>query len=175
MKYKVVIFDIGKTLLDKDVSASISQCVIDDIRLLQSKGVKVGVCTMRTLAHCRKILPVELDFYICLNGSYISCEGERIFHSPIDIKPEVKDFLSYGDAVAYYSTNSAKHKALDNGFLVDRLGVSTLTYSYVFFDVDKDNFSNFEKYNIEYWEKTKTVALQNLDSSKCKGIQRVLD
>lgn len=63
MKYKIIIFDIGKTLLDKQVSPKISERTLADMKALQDKGIKVGVCTMRTIKHCREIIPFELDFY----------------------------------------------------------------------------------------------------------------
>ena len=79
MKYKIIIFDIGKTLLDKQVSPQISERTLTDMKALQDKGIKVGVCTMRTIKHCREIIPFELDFYICLNGSHITCDGKVVF------------------------------------------------------------------------------------------------
>ena len=57
MKYKIVIFDIGKTLLDKRFSQKISEQTLTDIKALKQKGIKVGVCTMRTVQHCREIIP----------------------------------------------------------------------------------------------------------------------
>lgn len=75
MKYELIIFDIGKTLYDKNLSPRASDCVLHDIEALRKKGIKVGVCTMRTIQHCREVVPVELDFYISLNGSLeIVCE-----------------------------------------------------------------------------------------------------
>ena len=67
MKYELIIFDIGKTLYDKNFSVRASDCVLNDIKALRKKGLKVGVCTMRTIQHCKKVVPVELDFYISLN------------------------------------------------------------------------------------------------------------
>ena len=41
MKYKIIIFDIGKTLLDKQVSPKISERTLADMKALQDKGIKV--------------------------------------------------------------------------------------------------------------------------------------
>ena len=175
MKYKIVIFDIGKTLLDKQVSTEISSQVLADIRALQKQGIKVGVCTMRTLRHCREIIPFELDFYICLNGSHITCDGKLIFDSPLEYKPDSPDYLSYGADFAFYSSAESKEKALQNGFLVDKPGVAAPTYNCVLFDIAKERVADFSTYNTEYWERTSTLSLQNADASKSIGIQRVLD
>ena len=65
---------------------------------------------MRTLTHCRKLIPFELDFYICLNGSHITCDGITIFDSPIELKPASSEYLTYGTDYAFYSCESAKEK-----------------------------------------------------------------
>ena len=143
MKYKIIIFDIGKTLLDKQVSPKISGQVLADIKALQDEGIKVGVCTMRTIKHCREIIPFELDFYICLNGSHITCDGTVIFDSPVTHSNIPSNYLSYGSEYAFYSTETAKQKALENGFLVDKNGVADPAYNLVFFDVEKKQLSAF--------------------------------
>jgi hydroxymethylpyrimidine pyrophosphatase-like HAD family hydrolase len=175
MKYKIVIFDIGKTLLDKQVSNEISVQTLADIKALQSKGIKVGVCTMRTVRHCREIIPFELDFYICLNGSHITCDGKLIFDSPLEYKHDSPDYLSYGADYAFCSSAASKEKALQSGFLIDKPGVAAPVYNCVLFDVTKEHLGCFSAYNTEYWEKTKALSLQSVDSSKSLGIQKVLE
>ena len=108
MKYELIIFDIGKTLYDKNLSPRASDCVLHDIEALRKKGIKVGVCTMRTIQHCREVVPVELDFYISLNGSYVVCAGEVIVNKPTTIPSGHIDFLSYGKNFTCYSTEKAK-------------------------------------------------------------------
>lgn len=175
MKYELIIFDIGKTLLDKSISDKISEETLADIKTLQSKGIKVGVCTMRTLKHCREIIPFELDFYICLNGSHITCEGKTIFDSPLKLKPSSSEYLAYGTDYAFYSCESAKENAISNRFLIDKFGVPDQIYNLVLFNITRDHLSDYSFFNIEYWENTKTLALQNPDSSKSIGIQKVMD
>lgn len=175
MKYKIIIFDIGKTLLDKQVSPQISERTLADMKTLQDKGIKVGVCTMRTIKHCREIIPFELDFYICLNGSHITCDGKVVFDSPIEYSQTPTEYLSYGAEYAYYSTETAKQKALESGFLVDKQGVADSIYNFVLFDVEKDRISEFSRYNTEYWDRTKTISLQSKVASKSLGIQKALD
>ena len=175
MKYKIVIFDIGKTLLDKNVAPCISSQVLSDIKELKKQGIKVGVCTMRTIKHCREIIPAELDFYICLNGSHITCDGKLIFESPLEYRPDSLDYLSYGGEHAYCSSENAWKKAVKNGFLAERYGVAALGYNYVLFDILKEQLPDFFAYHTEYWEATQTLSLQNADASKSRGIRRVLD
>lgn len=175
MKCELVIFDVGRTLLDKRYSPNISAQMLADIKQLQSNGIKVGVCTMRTVKHCNDIIPFDLDFYICLNGSYIICEGKTIFNSPIDYKASVTDYLAYDESTSYYTTATAKKKAITNGFLVDKIGVANIAHNVVLFDIEETQLSNYSKYNTEYWRDTKTLLLQSIDASKILGVQRVLD
>ena len=174
MKYELIIFDIGKTLYDKNFSARASDCVLHDIEALRKKGIKVGVCTMRTIQHCKNVVPVELDFYISLNGSYIICEGEVIVDKPTLIPLGYIDFLSYGKDFTCYSTEKAKILADVNGFLADRKGVASPAYNAVLFDIPADKLSSYDNYNTEYWANTATLSLQDKNTSRVIGIQEVL-
>lgn len=174
MKYDLIIFDIGKTLYDKNFLARASDCVLHDIEALRKKGIKVGVCTMRTIQHCKKIVPVELDFYISLNGSYIICEGEIIVDKPMVIPLGHIDFLSYGKDFTCYSTENAKMLAEVNGFLADRKGVVLPAYNVVLFDIPADKLSSYNNYTTEYWANTKALSLQDKNTSRVIGIQEVL-
>ena len=174
MKYELIIFDIGKTLYDKNFSARASDCVLHDIEALRKKGIKVGVCTMRTIQHCRDVVPVELDFYISLNGSYVVCEREVIVNKPTIIPSGHIDFLSYGKDFTCYSTEKAKILADVNGFLADRKGVASPAYNAVLFDIPADKLSSYDNYTTEYWANTATLSLQDKNTSRVIGIQEVL-
>lgn len=174
MKYELIIFDIGKTLYDKNFSARASDCVLHDIEALRKKGIKVGVCTMRTIQHCKNVVPVELDFYISLNGSYIICEAEVIVDKPTLIPLGYIDFLSYGKDFTCYSTEKAKILADVNGFLADRKGVASPAYNAVLFDIPADKLSSYDNYTTEYWANTATLSLQDKNTSRVIGIQEVL-
>ena len=175
LKYKIVIFDIGKTLLDKSVSNTISDHILDDIKQLRNLGIKVGVCTMRTVKHCKEIIPVDLDFYICLNGSYIWCDNKLIYEQQVDFKNENTDYLSYGIELACYSSEHAKTMAIANGFLIDNIGVAKPVYNVVLFNVEQTQLQQYNEFHYEYWPSTKTIVLQNKETSKVNGIKRVLN
>ncbi len=175
MKYELVIFDIGKTLYDKNLSMRASDCVLHDIEALRKKGIKVGVCTMRTIQHCMKVVPAELDFFISLNGSYIICEGEVIVDKPTMIPSGHTNFLSYGKDFTCYSTEKAKMLADVNGFLADTKGVALPAYNVVLFDIAADKLGSYDNYTTEYWANSKALSLQDKDASRVIGIQKVLD
>ena len=174
MKYELIIFDIGKTLYDKNFSVRASDCVLHDLDALRKKGLKVGVCTMRTIQHCKKVVPVELDFYISLNGSHIICEGEVIVNKPTTIPSGHIDFLSYGKNFTCYSTERAKMLADVNGFLADSKGAASPAYNVVLFNITADKLSSYDNYTTEYWATTKALSLQDKNASRVIGIQEVL-
>lgn len=174
MKYELIIFDVGKTLYDKNFSTRASDYVLRDIEALRKKGMKVGVCTMRTVQHCREVVPAELDFYISLNGSYIICEGKNIVNKPTTVPRKHIDYLSYGENNTYYSTKKAKELADLNGFLAERQGTDLTAYNVVLFDVPEDKLSNYGNYTVEYWSKTRALSLQDKNTSRAIGIQEVM-
>lgn len=175
LKYKIVIFDIGKTLLDKSVSNKISDRILDDIKQLRNLGIKVGVCTMRTVKHCKEIIPVDLDFYICLNGSYIWCDNKLIYEKKVDFENINIDYLSYGSELAFYSSECAKTMAIANGFLIDNIGVAVPAYNVVLFNIEQSQLPLYDEFHYEYWSSTKTIVLQNKETSKVNGIKQVLN
>ncbi len=174
-KYKIIIFDIGKTLFDKNTSKKTSELNLDIIKKLRSKGIKVGVCTMRTIKHCKEVVPTDLDFYISLNGSFILCDNKVIFDNPMELIANRSSFITYDIDKSFYSDEKARIEGIKNGFLIDDKGIANKIYSQVFFNIEKNNLSDFEKYTYEYWPSTKALALQHKESSKTIGIKKVLD
>lgn len=175
MRYDIVIFDVGKTLFDKKYSTKASDNVIRDIEELRKAGIKVGVCTMRNIKHCQEVVPIELDFYISLNGSFVVCDGKIVVDIPIEIPVEGGDFLSYSKDCTFYSTERAKMLANINGFIAERKGVAREIYNAVLFDIDRNNLKNFDGFTKEYWPMSNTLSLQNKETSRIKGIFKVLN
>ena len=137
-------------------------------------GHHLGYNIFFCIDDCKKVVPVELDFYISLNGSFIICEGEVIVDKPILIPLGYIDFLSYGKDFTCYSTEKAKILADVNGFLADRKGVASPAYNAVLFDIPADKLSSYDNYTTEYWANTATLSLQDKNTSRVIGIQEVL-
>lgn len=174
MKYKIVIFDIGGTLFDKSIANKVHESILNDIKLLRAKGIKVGVCSMRTVKYCKEVIPIELDFYICLNGSIVICDNHIVVDVPLNTPLNVIDFLSYGLETAYYSTFIAREIASSNGFIAQEKGIASSIYNLVLFNIEQYELRDYDGYHYEYWPLTKTLVLQDKNSSKVSGIGRVL-
>jgi len=129
---------------------------------------------MRTVKHCKEIISVDLDFYICLNGSYILCDNELIYEKQVEFENGNMDYLSYGSELAFYSSESARSLAIANGFLIDNFGIAKPAYNVVLFNVEQTQLQQYNEFHYEYWPSTKTIVLQNKESSKVNGIKQVL-
>ncbi|GHU98427.1 hypothetical protein FACS1894211_02160 [Clostridia bacterium] len=175
MKYDLIIFDVGRTLYDKRTMQVAPASIVADIVSLRKGGIKVGVCSMRTQKHCQAVVGTPLDFYICLNGSYVVCDNTLVYDSPINNAISVKDMLTYGSGTAYYSSQEARRKGEENGFLVEEYGIANKPYSIIMFNIEPNSLTIYDKYHYEYWENTKTIALQNKEDSRVLAINKVLD
>lgn len=170
-KIKVFIFDIGKTIFDKETQIKCSKNTIEALNLLKEKGYKVGVCTMRTFNHIRDIIDFDFDFYILNNGSFVICKNKVLIDVPLNIDITKKDYLTYTPYETFYSSDKAKEKALENGFIAENESAASKFYNLILFDIEKEELerlkTNFDAY---YWETTKTISLQNKGCSRINAI-----
>lgn len=175
MEYPIVILDIGGTILDKNFSNIVDSQIIQDIVSLRNKGIKVGLCTMRTKEQCEKSVPTPLDFYICLNGSYIVCDSLVIHNQKIKVDPSIEYCLTYDTEKVYYKNEGSLVLADKYGYVVDKQGMLSNASNLVIFNVDKDDLGKYNEYHYEYWPKNRALMLQHKDSSKARAINKILD
>ena len=113
MKYELIIFDIGKTLYDKNLSPRASDCVLKDIETLRKKGIKVGVCTMRTIQHCREVVPVEFLSY-GKNFTCYSTERAKMLADVNGFLADSKGAASPAYNVVLFNITADKLSSYDN-------------------------------------------------------------
>lgn len=175
-KVKVFIFDIGKTIFDKQTQNKCSKSTIEALNLLKQRGYKVGVCTMRTFSHIRDIIDFDFDFYILNNGSFVVFKDKVLIDAPLDIGITKNDYLTYTPYKTFYSSDKAKEKAQENGFIAENKGVASNFYNLILFDIKKEEVeklkANFDTY---YWASTKTVSLQKKGCSRISAIKELID
>ena len=121
-KIEMVMFDIGKTIYNKDTQNKLSEKVLLAIKKLKEKGILVGVCTMRTYQSCLSLIPEKLDFYICLNGSYVVCNNLLIINNKMKNIFSSEKMLMYSATTTYYKNKQSLMKAQENGFLAEQQG-----------------------------------------------------
>jgi HAD hydrolase, family IIB len=171
---KVFIFDIGKTLFDKNVQDKCSIKTIEALKILKSKGYKVGVCTMRTFDHIRDIIDFDFDFYILNNGSYVTCDMKSLIDEPLNVEITDKNYLLYTPYETYFSNDEAKTRAEENGFIAEIKGTTSVFYNLILFDIEKDRLNELvSKFDCYYWEKTKTVSIQKKGCSRVDAIKKL--
>ena len=176
-KIKIFIFDIGKTLFDKSKQKRCSDEIIKALTYLKANNYKIGVCTMRTVNYIKEIIPIDFDFYILNNGAYVEVEKNIIVNIPLsEFKIFDRDYLTYNPFLSMYSTFEAKTNADYNGFIVDAIGIIKNPYNVILFDKTyKDIDALKNKYNVYYWENTKTLSIQNKNTSRILGCKAVLN
>lgn len=175
-KIKVFIFDIGKTLFDKEYQIRCSKGTIEALNLLKQKGYKVGVCTMRTLNHIKDIIDFEFDFYILNNGSFVICKDKVLINEPLDLDINKKDFLTYTPYETFYSSDKAKEKAKNNGFIAENKGITSKFYNLILFDVEKVELERLKTdFEVYYWTSTKTASLQKKGCSRINAIRELIE
>ena len=171
---KVFIFDIGKTLFDKQVQSKCSQSTIAALNFLNQYGYKVGVCTMRTFNHIRDIIDFNFDFYILNNGSFVMFENNILVDEPMYIEIQKKDYLTYTPYQTFFSSKNAKEKALYNGFIAEKEGRASTFYNLIIFDIEMNELEKFKKnFDSYYWPNTKTVSLQKKGCSRISAIKKI--
>lgn len=171
---KLVVFDVGKTIFDKECHEKINVRYFVLKELLNKKGILVGICTYRNEYEIKKICSFEFDFYILLNGSYIIFNNEVIFERKISNKFINEDHLTVNNQHNYFSSKKAFNNAKNNGFAANLRG--KLKYPYLITLFNKDNiFADqcSKNYNVSYWKDTGAVVLQSRDCSKINGIKKI--
>lgn len=175
-KIKVFIFDIGKTLFDKQCQIRCSKGTIEALNLLKRNGYKVGACTMRTLNHIKDIIDFDFDFYILNNGSFVIYKDKVLINEPLDIDINKKDFLTYTPYETFYSSDKAKEKAKDNGFIAENKRIATKFYNLILFDVEKVELERLKTdFDVYYWASTKTASLQKKGCSRVNAIKDLIE
>lgn len=175
-KIKVFIFDIGKTLFDKQSQIKCSKSTIEALNLLKEKGYKVGVCTMRTFDHVRDIIDFDFDFYILNNGTFVICKNKVLIDAPLNIDITKKDYLTYTPYKTFYSSDKAKEKTQENGFIAENKGTTSKFYNLILFDIEKEELERLQtNFDVYYWETTKTVSLQSKGCSRVSAIKGLID
>lgn len=174
-KVEMVLLDIGKTIYDKEKQIKLSEKVIESIKRLKLKGIKVGVCSMRTYKSCLELIPEKLDFYICLNGSYVVCNDKLVINNRIKNIFSNEYMLTYSDSKTFYKNKQSLIKAKENGFLAEEQGEELNPYVVTLFDVYPECIDSYKQdYKTTYWEKHKTLTLQTKDSSKLNALENIL-
>lgn len=171
---KIIIFDIGKTIFDKEKQEVVSENLINLLVGLKAKGIKIGTCTMRTIKSCKELLGIDLDFYISLNGSYVQCDDKTLIN--LRIKNNFENCLTYGKSRTYFSNTYVYDQAKINGFLAKNKGCLIKPYVITLFNVDENQINKYKnEYSISYWTKTKTLSLQSKECSKVLAIKKILN
>ena len=94
---KLIVFDVGNTLIETKRGIFISDQVLSDLNALREKGYILGLSTLRTEEMLAPILAqFQFDFLVLMNGGLIKIGGRVVFSQPLpqnivaDIKHQAK-------------------------------------------------------------------------------------
>lgn len=165
-------------MFNKRYEQELSPFIIDDLNTLHANGIKIGVYSMRSYSFCKTLFAkVKLDFFICLNGSFITTPVEVIYDNPMrnPYIPFAMPVLTYDTESALFSNEEAKKLADKHGFIANKEGVSLKPYNVAIFGVPEYEIQNYtSEYHCEYWNDGQVLSLQNHEDSRVIAIGKVL-
>ena len=82
---KVIVFDVGNTLIDTKTSCKMSVKLLNDLHLLKNKGYIIGVSTLRNEEMIKPIIEdFKFDFLVLMNGSLVKINNIIISSNPLN-------------------------------------------------------------------------------------------
>lgn len=95
-KVKAVFFDVDGTLVSFNTH-SVPDSTLESLKKLKEKGIKIFISTGRSpawLDDIRKMIDIEFDGYVMINGQFCICDGEVIRTHPISVE-SIETVLPY--------------------------------------------------------------------------------
>lgn len=95
---KAVFFDIDGTLISFR-NHLVPASTLLALNALREKGIKIFIATGRAynnLGYLHKVIPIEFDGYITVNGQYCVC-GKKVVHEQVLPTEDIKNFIPYLD------------------------------------------------------------------------------
>lgn len=110
---KIIFFDIDGTLIAMD-KETISEKVLEALKRLQDRGIKLCIATGRGPMIVPHFDGVEFDTYLTFNGSYCYNEKETIYSNSIP-KEDVEKLISNAAAMGKPVAIATKDRMAPNG------------------------------------------------------------
>ncbi len=131
---KLIVFDVGNTLIETKRGIFISNQVLSDLNALREKGYILGLSTLRTEEMLAPILAqFQFDFLVLMNGGLVKIGDCVVFSQPLhpnivaDIKHQAK---TCGVSVVDYSYDGTIY-ALELPCAKERFVVNDAYQSYI--------------------------------------------
>lgn len=156
---KMLVFDVGNTLIETRKGDFISSQVKSDLNVLREKGYILGISTLRTEKMLAPVLKqFEFDFMVLMNGGLVKLYDETIYSCPID------------DGVKRQIIAQAEQKHIE----IKRYDDSSLTYA-LELKAAKDSFVVGTGYQYYIWEQSGNIDITSLGVTKLSGLRNVCE
>lgn len=166
---KACFFDIGNTLICKSRGIGLTPSLVNDLSSLRRQGIKLGVCSIRSLEMAKESLKgFDFDFYVLFDGAVIYEGKNKIYQNPIEVLPEGYK-AAYDDNGVHATDEDAKLDLEARGFAVtDCLPPKGMVYAFAFQKGEAP--IGFET---ESWEKAEIDVCLNKGVSKESAIRHL--
>ncbi len=154
--YKIIIFDVGNTLIDS-ACGRISQTLLADLHALRAKHYILGLATLRNKSMLRDLSEAfDFDFLIMMNGGLVQLNGKTVLSAPMDC--ELK--------------NRIVSQAQNLGITVTEYTQDELTYAIVLHNA-VGRFTPSDEYNYCAWEHSKNIDICAKGVSKSTALNYI--
>lgn len=113
---KACFFDIGNTLVCKSKGLGIPPSLQNDLRSLQKRGIKLGVCSIRNMDMAKAALgDFEFDYYVLFDGAVIYKRETKISERPISAVLNDNWLAAYADSGIHAKNEEIQKSLLKKG------------------------------------------------------------
>ena len=154
---KVIVFDVGNTLISTMHGRSMSAQLLKDLNMIKSKGYILGCSTLRTEEMIAPILAqFQFDFLILMNGALVKIGNDIICSKPLDVS----------------SVQAIKEQASNANVAVKEYSFDGLEYALELI-AGKDRGIDIGECESYVWEHSGNIDLTAKDITKVSGLEAV--
>lgn len=156
---KLIVFDVGNTLIETKKGLTISRQVLSDLNELKSRGYLIGLSTLRTKKMILSILEqCQFDFLVLMNGGLVFINDSVVYSQPLSNKliEKIKGQAKICKATVIDYEYNGQIYALE-------------------LPSAKDKFSVSDEYQAYVWEKSGNIDITPKGATKTRGLLTVLD
>lgn len=159
MKGKIIVFDVGNTLICTSKGICLSNSVLECLQALRNKGYILGIATLRTIDMIHPIIEqFTFDFLILMNGGLIIIDEQIMYSKPLESNIVDKIILE-----------SQKKNIKVKPFSYDEKCYALELES------AKDCFSVCNNYTYYIWDDSGNIDITSLGVTKVNALKYVLN
>ncbi|MDD7063742.1 MAG: UDP-N-acetylglucosamine 2-epimerase [Mollicutes bacterium] len=167
---KACFFDIGNTLVCKSKGLGMPPSLQNDLRSLQKRGIKLGVCSIRNMGMAKAALgDFEFDYYVLFDGAVIYKRETKISERPISAVLNDNWIAAYADSGIHAKNEEIQKSLLKKGFVTtDCSRPEGNIYALVY-----ETGASPKQYHVVRWQKSGVDVCLRKGVSKSSAIELI--